>query len=50
MVPASPPGFLLDRKEEVCFDLVGVKSACEQEEEGYIRVSCSVGQTHHLTR
>ncbi len=40
----SPLGFLSDRKEAVHFDLLGVKSACEQEEEGFIRVSCSVGQ------
>lgn len=40
----NPPGFLSDRKEAVHFDLLGVKSACEQEEEGFIWVSCSVGQ------
>ncbi len=40
----SPPGFLSDGKEAVHFDLLGVKSACEQEEKGFNRVSCSVGQ------
>ncbi len=40
----SPPGFLSDGKEAVHFDLLGVKSACEQEEKGFNWVSCSVGQ------